>query len=353
MSVVTIDVMRDWTTQVLTRVGLTESDAEVVAASLAFAESRGVGTHGLIRLPTYVERIRAGGINKAARIRTEADLGALVIIDADDAPGASSGAYGADLAVARGREFGIGCVIARNGNHFGASAFYTNRIADAGLLGLVACNTESVMCAPFGGRPVLGTNPFALAVPLPYERRPQVDMATTTVPQGKLLVAAQNGQDIPLGWAVDAQGRPTTSPSEGLQGALLPSGGPKGFGLAFAIDALIALAGANVSPTVTALNGDPSQPQRQGQLFLAIRADATGPLSEYHERIGQLVDAIHDSGVDEGGVPPLAPGEPELLHERKVAGHLTLGEGLLEQLRGLALDTGVGLPGPLEMPVVS
>ncbi|GAA1809465.1 Ldh family oxidoreductase [Planosporangium flavigriseum] len=348
MSVVPLDVMRDWTIQVLIRVGLTESDAEAVAASLAFAEARGVGTHGLIRLSTYVERIRAGGINKAARIRTEADLGALVIVDADDAPGASSGVYGADLAIERAREYGIGCVIARNGNHFGASAFFTNRIADAGLLGLVACNTESVMCAPFGGRPVLGTNPFAVAVPLPYEQRPQVDMATTTVPQGKLLVAAQNGEDIPLGWAVDTQGRPTTSPAEGLKGALTPAGGPKGFGLAFAVDALVALAGANVSPAVTALNGDPSLSQRQGHLFLAIRADATGSLSEYHERIGQLVNAIHHSGVDGEGVPPLAPGEPELIHERKVDGCVALTDGLLDQLRALAADTEVPLPGPLE-----
>lgn len=350
MSVVALAAAEDWACQVLVSVGLSVEDAQLVSANLAYAETRGVATHGMMRLQTYVQRIRAGGINRAARVRIDADLGALVIIDADDGPGASAGAYASDLAVARGREFGVGCVVARNANHFGAAGFFANRIADAGLVGLAACNTESVMCAPAGGRPVLGTNPLAVAVPLPYDRRPQLDMATTTASQGKLLVAAQQGQPIPAGWAVDAMGQPTTSPSDGLEGALLPSGGPKGFGLAFVIDSLVALSGANVSTGVSALNGDPATPQRLGHLFLAIRADAAAPLSEYGDRISGLVDAIHASGIDPGAKPPMAPGEPELAHARSVDGRLELSKALLDELADVAAETGVPLPGPLEAP---
>lgn len=345
--------LESWATEILARVGLRTEDAHLVAASLAFAERRGVASHGMLRLPTYVQRIRAGGINRNTHVRTESDLGALVIIDADDGPGASTAVYASDLALERGRRLGIGCVVARNANHFGPAGFYSNRIADGGLLGLVVCNTESVMCPPAGGRPVLGTNPFALAPPTPYEFRAQVDMATTTASQGKLLAAAQQGESIPLGWAVDHTGQPTTSPAEGLEGALLPSGGPKGFGLAFAIDALLAVSGANVSPAVAALNGDPAAPQRLGHMFLAIRADAAGPLGEYCDRISALVEAIHASGAGSESTAPPAPGEPELRHEENAAGCLEVPDALLAELVKLAQDVGVPLPESPQESVVT
>jgi LDH2 family malate/lactate/ureidoglycolate dehydrogenase len=317
----------------------------VVASSLALAERRGVTSHGFMRLKTYVDRVRAGGINRGAKVRVEADLGALVVLDANDGPGASTGVYATDVVIERARAHGVACVVARNASHFGAAGFFTNRIADAGLVGLAVCNTESVMCAPGGGRPVLGTNPLAVAVPLPGGARPQLDMATTTASQGKLLAAARQGEQIPLGWAVDAAGRPTTSPVAGLAGALMPGGGPKGFGLAFAIDALLAVGGANVSPAASPLDGDPAVPQGVGHLFLAFRADAAGSLDAYRERISGLVDAIHASGIDGGGPSPVAPGEPELAYECRSGGALALPDALVAELRSIGTQTEVPFPG--------
>lgn len=337
-STFTAAAVLSWSATVLEHAGLNAADAQVVAASLVFAELRGVKTHGLLRLSTYVDRIVAGGINGNAKTDIIADLGALVIIDADAGPGAVTGAYACDLAVERAAAYGVGCVIVRNGNHFGASAFFTNRIADAGLLGLAACNTESVMSAPGGGRPILGTNPLAVAVPLPYASRPQLDMATTTVSQGALLVARANNDPIPLGWAVDVNGKPTTSPEEGLAGALTPAGGPKGFGLAFVVDALVALAGAKVSPSVTALNTDPINPQQLGQFFMAIRADAAESLGEYQERISDLVDAIHNSGI--GADRPMAPGEPEGIKELHANGTIIVTARSATELSGVAAKVG-------------
>src|SRR5690606_19652245 len=106
--------------------------------------------------------VRAGGINSAGKASITEDLGALAIVDAEHVAGASSGIFAADLAIARASEHGVGCVIVRNSNHFGVAAFYGNRIADAGLLGIVACNTDKVMCAPSGGHAVLGTNPLSV-----------------------------------------------------------------------------------------------------------------------------------------------------------------------------------------------
>ena len=343
-----IRTVERWATEALRKAGLSAADAEVTAASLAFAEERGVQTHGFIRLLTYVQRAKAGGIKGSGVAKIASDLGALVIVDADHVVGASSAMYAAGLAVERARRHGIGCVAVRNANHFGVAAFYSSRIADAGLLGLVVCNTDKVMCVPGGGRAVLGTNPLAVTVPMPAEVRPQLDMATTEVSQGRLIMAARNCEPIPLGWAVDAEGLPTTSAAAGLNGALLPAGGPKGFGLSFAIDALVALSGALTSDQVGALYGDPKEPQRLGQLFMAIRADAGVPLETYQKTIADLVEAIHGSGPASGGNKPLAPGEPELARVRQNQGLLSLTEMLTDALSEISASTGLALPDEID-----
>ncbi|RYC05940.1 Ldh family oxidoreductase [Nocardioides zhouii] len=346
MTATEVGQVRDWGTRVLCAVGVPVDAAAAVTESLIFADLRGVSTHGMLRLPTYVERLRAGGINARARVRVVSDLGALVVLDADAGPGASTGVEAADLAIERARLHGIGCVIARNANHFGASAYFTNRMADAGMVGLAACNTEPVMCAPFGGTPVLGTNPIAVAVPLPYDRRPQLDMATTVTSQGRLILALHAGEDIPTGWAVDTLGRPTTSAQAGLAGALLPVGGPKGFGLAFAVDALLALGGASTSTHVLPLSGDPSLAQGLGHLFLAVRADATGSLDDYRRDIEDLVSAVHGSAGDLDVPAPLVPGEPELGREQTANGLIELSPHVLGELRLLAAAVGIPFPIP-------
>lgn len=341
---VPVDSIRQWTSAVLLAEGLTPDDARIVADSLVFADLRGVSTHGVLRLPTYVARTRAGGIDPAGSTSIVADLGALVVVDSGHGPGAATAMRATAIVIERAREHGIGCVIARNANHFGASAYFTNQIADAGMLGVAACNTEPVMCAPFGGAPVLGTNPIALAVPLPRTGRPQLDMATTTTSQGRLIMAARDGTEIPLGWAVDSRGRPTTSPQAGLDGALLPMGGPKGFGLAFAVDALLALAGANVSTGVAALHGDDSAPQRLGHLLIAVRADAAGTLDEYRSSIRGLVDAVHASGDGLDVPAPLVPGEPEVSREQESDGFIDVSSHVREDLAEVARTSGVPLP---------
>ena len=169
-------------------------------------------------------------------------------------------------------------------------------------------------------------------------------MATTNTSQGRLLIVDQVGGEIPLGWAVDSAGRPTTSAAAGLNGALLPVGGPKGFGLAFAVDALVALAGARVSTEVSALGGDPATPQNLGHLLIAIRADAAQSLDEYRAKIAGLVDAIHASSDGLNVPPAIAPGEPELQRERAADGAITISDHVLAELSELAEATGIGLP---------
>lgn len=333
-----------WASKVLENLGLPAEDAAVVAENLAFSDLRGVSSHGFIRLETYATRIRAGGINPRPDISIARDQGALVILDAGNGAGAATGSKATDLAIERAAKFGIGAVITRRSNHFGAAAFFTSRMADHGYVGFAACNTDKVMCGPFGGKAVLGTNPIAVALPVDSEVRPQLDMATSEASYGKLLVAARDGKPIPHGWAVDSQGNPTSSPDEGIAGALLPSGGPKGFGLAFIVDALVALAGAATSPEVGELYGDPSCPQQLGHLFIAISAGSTDDAATYRESIQQFVAKVHKSALEHAPSPVLFPGEPELNRQKCSNGLIEVAGPLAQSLESVADLTHVPLP---------
>ena len=172
-------------------------------------------------------------------------------------------------------------------------------------------------------------------------------MATTEASYGKLVLAARDRREIPLGGAVDGDGQPTTSAAAGLEGALLPAGGPKGFGLAFAIDLLLMAGGARPSSEVGALYGDPAEPQRLGQLFIALRADAVTDLGAYRDAMAALVAEIHASGPSPGGVSALASGEPEFDYTERHRGMVYLTERLLLDLRDVSALSGCPLPGEL------
>jgi LDH2 family malate/lactate/ureidoglycolate dehydrogenase len=339
-----MDDLRRWACAVFVAAGLSLRDAETTVDNLAFAERRGVRTHGFLRLPIYVDRMRGGGIDPHATTIIDRDFGALAILDACNAIGAVSGTDATRLVIERAREFGVSCAIVSHANHFGAAAYYANLIADAGLFGIAVCNTDKAMGPPFGGRPVLGTNPIAIAVPLPAAERPQLDMATSEASLGKVLLAIQDRHDIPPGWAVDADGNPTTSASAALGGALLPTGGPKGFGLAFMIDSLVALSGATMSHEAKPMYGDTSQPQELGFAFIAIRADTAVTPTDYATAIRGLASAVHASGPGPSGAAALFPGEPELANAASAPSELEVSGDLLVELQRIAKLTAVPLP---------
>lgn len=336
--------MRAWCVGLLVVAGLDDATAEVAVDNLEYAERRGFASHGFLRLPTYVDRIRSGGINVRPQIAILSNETAMAIVDADAAIGAQSAVMCTDMAIAKALESGVGVVIARNASHFGAAGFYTDRIAAAGLVGITVCNTDAVMCAPFGGRAVLGTNPVSIAVPVTEGTGPQLDMATSEVAHGKIIAARDRGEQIPSGWVVDANGASTNNPDEGLAGALLPSGGPKGFGLAFMVDCLVAIGGARTSNEVSALYGDPAAAQQLGHLFIAIAVDKVQTRSDYSSRIRALTAAVHDSGTPGSSRPPMVPGEPE--RERLDTSSAWTAEATtVQQFTALSLALGVPVPG--------
>lgn len=338
--------MQTWAIELFTAAGLHEEAAINVVANLEYAERRGFSSHGYIRLPTYVSRIRAGGINRSPSIRVLRDLPALVVVDADAAIGAYSAMKCVDIAIEKAEKSGVGFVVARNANHFGAAGQYTDAMASRGFLGIALCNTDKLMCAPFGGRPVLGSNPLSIAVPSTDGVGPQLDMATTEASYGKILVARDQARQIPSGWAVNSDGAPTCEAQEALDGALLPAGGPKGFGLAFMIDCILALSGAETSDNVGPLYGNPGAPQRLGHAFIAFAVDAAQSQAEYAHRIQSLCSSVHESATRKSSRAPMVPGEPE----RAVLDSAEVWEASESTLRNIQdLSRDMGVPVPIEL----
>jgi ureidoglycolate dehydrogenase (NAD+) len=338
-----IEALTHWAQALFAAEGVPAQGAQTFADCLAYAERRGIRTHGFIRIPIYLERIRAGGIVADAGPVELRRHGAVAVVDCADGPGPVGAMFASELAGHIAGDVGIGLVAACNANHFGAAGFYAEVLAHRGLLSVILSNADAVMAPPFGGKRVLGTNPIAVGAPPVGELTPLLDMATTNVAYGKLIVAARSGTPIPLDWAVDVDGQPTSDATRGLDGALLPLGGPKGFGLAFIVDVFSALGGAQVSPDVHPLYGERSIPQKLGFSVIAINAEMLGGTEVFHSRLKRLIDAVHAAGSDD--VPkPMIPGEPEQRQEREAHGQLWLSDEDVAELDLLAKTYALPLP---------
>jgi (2R)-3-sulfolactate dehydrogenase (NADP+) len=285
--------------------GLPAQPAHTTADAVTLADAWGIGSHGLMRLPYYLDRIRAGGYPANAELTPVTDTGPLLVFDGGGGLGHWQVHHAAEVARERAQEFGLALVAVGNSGHCGALSAYLLPLVEAGVAGLVFSNGPAVMPAWGGGKPLLSTSPLAAGFPGPGGPV-LVDMALATVARGKLLAKAKAGAQLPEGWALDGHGHPTTDPTEALAGMLAPLGGAKGFALALVVELLT---GALVGP---ALSGDvpdmfdadrDGDPQRIAHTVLAIdprRTDAGTDPAAATRRVGDLVERISLSG---GRVP--------------------------------------------------
>jgi (2R)-3-sulfolactate dehydrogenase (NADP+) len=297
--------------------GMEHLAAEQTAQALVLADVWGVHSHGLMRLPFYLDRLTAGGCNPAAALRTVTDTGPLVSLDGDDGLGHWQAWRAAELARDRCAGTGIAVVAVGRSSHCGALGVYTLPLIESGLIGLVFSHGPAVM-PPWGGvAPVLSTSPLAAGIPC-RPRPAIVDLATSAVARGRIKTAAQRGQPLAEGWAFTSSGQPTTDPVAALAGMLAPLGGAKGFALAFLVEALTAGAvGPQLSADVVDMfdPSDASRPQRIAHLVLAldpVRLDiepGSGRLDELGARVaaagGRLPGsrrAVPDDVDDDAGL---------------------------------------------------
>jgi LDH2 family malate/lactate/ureidoglycolate dehydrogenase len=266
-------VLEAFATAILEAVGLSRADAQTVAWALVEANLEGIDTHGVSRLALYARRVRAGLAAAHPTFRWTHPAPAVALLDADNALGPIAATAATDEAVRLAKVQGIGMVAVAHTNHAAALSAYTERAAGAGCMALMVCNTPPAI-PPWGGQAAFfGTNPLAFSAPGPTPDEPPVvvDMATSVVARGNIIMAARQGKPIPEGWAIDAQGHPTTDAQAALAGAVLPMAGAKGYALALMIEILSAIVpGTSWGPHVRSPYDDWSAPTDAGLWCLAI-----------------------------------------------------------------------------------
>ena len=249
-----------WTAALVRSVGTPQDVAADVAEILVAADRRGIPSHGTARLPNYLALVQAGVMDPAARPVAEVERAALARYDARNGWGHHASRVALDRAVELARVAGSALVVLRNSNHYGIAGWYALRAARAGMIGMSLTNSSPLVAPTRARQPLLGTNPIAIAAPAGRFGAFCLDMATSTIPRGRIEVAARRGESLPEGWAIDADGHPARTPEAALAGALLPLGGDeanagyKGYGLALAVDMLTGvLAGATSGPAIIGL----------------------------------------------------------------------------------------------------
>lgn len=339
-----------WVTEVFRSLDMTDEDARTLADSLMFAETRGVNSHGLSRIPVYVSRLRAGGINPQPQISRQR-AGAVCVVDGDAGAGApvtmQASRIAAEIAVAEG----VSVVLVRNVGHAGALAFYATWLSERGLVAIIASNADPIMVPPGGGRSVLGSNPLAIAVPAPSdgETAPMLDMATTAAAHGKVVMAAARGEAIPAGWAVDAGGSETTDAHQALKGALMPAAGAKGFGLAFMIDVLAAgLTGGRTGQEIVPLYSRLDEPQGACLFLIVIDPEHCAGRSSLRRATQRVADAVRRSRIDTpiAGVP-MIPGEPELRRLQSSGTQVRIPRAVVAEILAACGELAGSLPDPI------
>lgn len=309
-----------------------EKDANVVGDALVEANLRGHDSHGVIRIPKWVSGLEIGAINPMTKVETVRETAASAFLDGGNALGPVVGVKASDMAIHKAKLVGIGIVIIRKASHIGMLGYYTEYMSRQGVIGICMTNTESGM-APFGtSDKILGTNPLSIGVPT--RTWPMIlDMSTSVVARGKIVTAMENGETIPMGWALNKDGDPTTDPKEALEGVLLPLGGMKGSGLAIMVDILTgALAGQAVGKDVRG-TFDMKHSGTKGDMFMAIEPSAFINPERFLNTVESLKNQIKNAKKAKGVDEILLPGEYEyLMRQKRYEKGIPINEELLNTL---------------------
>jgi LDH2 family malate/lactate/ureidoglycolate dehydrogenase len=316
--------------------------AELVAHSLVAANLRGVDSHGAQLLPFSIEQLTSGDMDPAARGRVVSEIGSCLVYDGENGIGQWVAETCCNHVIRIADACGIGMAVVRESNHFGAAAWWGQKISATGKIGIVMCNASSLVPPWQGKKPRLGTNPICVSVPGPW----LLDMATTTVAAGKIYKAMINGQDtIPPGWAMDAEGVPTTNTQAALKGLLMPLGGYKGSGLAMMAEILCSVLGGGALCNEVGGIRIRGRKLRVSQMFLAIDIGRFMPVETFTARVEKLVEIMKTTPPAPGYEEVLVAGDPEWRTdaERRKNG-IPVGEGTWEALVAAANRLGVTVP---------
>ena len=326
--------------------GLPEADAKTLATLMVEADLRGSDTHGVIRLPLYVRRIRAGGINPTPHIRVLSDRPSAALLDGDNGMGHLVMKRAAELAIAKARATGIGWVGARMSNHAGPASLYVTMPLAHDMIGLYFAVGSNNHLPPWGGtESLLGTNPMAVAVPAGEEPPIVLDMAPTVAAFGKVRLKAQRGEQMPVGWMIDKEGKPLTDPKRADEGHLLPIGDYKGYGLSLIIGLLAgALNGAALGRDVIDFVKNTGTASNTGQAIAALSVETFMPASDFKRAVDRMIRDIRASQKLPGVERIWLPGEQShtKLLDRRAHG-VPMPKALHESLDTVARELNIAL----------
>lgn len=293
--------------------GMSDIDAERVAENLVEADARGVYSHGIQRNQLYLDRFEKGGNNPTGRPEIVRQFGATALVDGHNAMGMIVGEYGMKLAIDLARQHGTSAVSITGSNHFGTCAHYLKMATDAGMIGFVwTINCVNIM-APWGGSErQLGNNPFGIAAPCATKPPVLLDMATSVVARGKIVMAKKTHTPIPDTWALDVHGNKTTDPEAAYWGTVQPFATYKGYGMTI-MNAIISaiLNNSSFGEQIIDLYEEPEKIQNSGHLFQCIDINAIDDLDAFLKRMDEAVDYIKNGKKAAGTEEIFVPGETE------------------------------------------
>ena len=314
--------------------GVPPDEAHVVANALVEADLRGMQSHGVLRIPIYVEKIRAGAFRPGCNGKIVRETAATALLDGENGLGQVVSLRAMGLAIQKARATGIGAVGVRKSNHFGEAAHYVIYAAERDMIGFVATNGSPNMPALGGTTKMTGPLPFTAAVPTGSGPPFVIDAALGVTNRGKLIYLSARGERIPLGW----------DPARVLDGGwILPIGGHKGFGITIFLEILSGvLTGARIGSEIRDLYNAPrSEPQGLGHFCIAIDPAAFMPLEQFKARMDEMIRMVKSSKLAPGVTRMIIPGEPEIeAKRRRIAEGIPLATTVLDQLNALARELG-------------
>lgn len=321
-----------------------DEDADKVARLMTEADLIGQEGHGVFRLPMYIKRIRAGGMNMKPQFKRLSERTATALIDGDNGMGHLVMHHATELAMEKARTTGVAWVGARKSNHAGPASLYAMMPARENMIGLYLAVGSANHMPPWGGTDMLlSTNPIAVALPSKDYPPIVLDMATTVAAYGKVKTAAQRGETMPEGWMIDRNGDPLTDPARASEGFLLPIGGPKGYGLSLVFGILAGvLNGAAFGRDVVDFNADAETVTNTGQMILALDIAAFADPEAFKADIDEVWLQMKSSATMPGVNEVRLPGERlEKVRQSRTAEGIPIPEALRSTLAALAEDLGV------------
>lgn len=341
--VVSPQTLKVFLTEMFEKVGMNANDAAYSAECMVQTNLWGIDSHGILRVPIYIQRLRNKAVNPSPQITTTRGAKAFEVLHGDDGLGYVVGRAAMERAIELARQYSVGVVGAIHSNHFGAAALYAKMAAEQNMIGIAMTNVRPNLVVPGGSQPITGNNPIAIAAPTAEAFPFMLDISMSAVAGGKLLLAIKKNEKIPLDWATDKEGRPTDDPEKGFAGFLLPLGGHKGFGLSLVVDILAGvITGGAFQFHIKSMYKSPDDPSETAHLMLVMDPSVIMSTDDLKTRMSEFYQTLKASPMWERDKEMLLPGELEYRkqQEREQTGIPTPPE-LYKELTALAQELNV------------